>query len=157
MIFNRSKKGDSATDPSKELHKLKRQDLLELLLEQMRENDILRASAEDDREDITYLTDLAERQQAQLQDKDELLEGLQSRFHKLTKEMGLREREHVLLEIEDLFTTHLLAEAKMQYEDVAINATPDVKPAAATPAPATPAPASAHSSRHFATLPSIDD
>ena len=71
----RDTKGGNASKSSaeKEFQKLRRMDLLELLLDQIRENEQLSAS-------VTELTDLSERLKAKLDDKDAQIERLKAKL-----------------------------------------------------------------------------
>lgn len=101
MIFERGNKGVGASGQGNELHRLKRQDLLELLLEQMRENDALHATVEKDQATIARLT-------AKLNDRDLLLKDLYGNIRFLTEASTQAEREHAALQLEDLFVRHFL-------------------------------------------------
>lgn len=67
------KQDDSATTADKEFQKLRRVDLLELLVDQVRENEGLTAS-------VTELSELTERLKAKLDQKDEQIERLKGRL-----------------------------------------------------------------------------
>lgn len=65
---------------TRELQKLRRQDLLELLLDQMREGEALQTALADRERKIEQLTDLSERLKAKLDLKDEQIERLKGRL-----------------------------------------------------------------------------
>ena len=79
-VFSFAKRESGADAPNKELQKLKRQDLLELLLEQMRESDQLEATIEGLNAQITALTDLTDYLKQNLSEKDALVDQLQRRL-----------------------------------------------------------------------------
>lgn len=143
MIFDR-KQGKGSSNPSKELQKLKRQDLLELLLEQMRENDELRIAAAENRATIAELTALSDRLKDKLNnkdatidrlkakldgkdvsiarfkdkldDKDALLEEVYGHIHELSEAKLSRERSKTILLIEDLLAGHFISQLKQHVE-----------------------------------------
>ena len=149
MIFDRNK-GKGSSNPNKELQKLKRQDILELLLEQMRENDELRIAAAENRATIAELTALSDRLKdklndkdalidrlkarldgkdasiarfkAKLDDKDALLEAVYSCIHEVTEATTSRDRNKALLVIEDLFAGHFISQLKQHVEESAVEA-----------------------------------
>lgn len=108
--------GKSAQSAGKELQKLKRQDLLELLLEQMREADRLRSEIAASQAENEDLASLSERLKAKLDDKDAQIDHLKGRLDDkdaalqqvfaiirsmaVTKKEG--ERLSLLLEAEDV-------------------------------------------------------
>ncbi len=108
MIFDHGNKSVSASSQGRELHRLKRQDLLELLLEQMRENDALRAAAEEDQATITRLTERSDDLKARLDGKDALLKDIYDNIRTLTEASTQAQREHAALQLEDLFVRHFL-------------------------------------------------
>ena len=79
-MFSFAKRGCGANEPNKELQKLKRQDLLELLLEQMREGDQLEATIAGLNTQISALTDLTDYLKQGLSEKEALVEQLQRRL-----------------------------------------------------------------------------
>ena len=79
-MFSFAKRESGAPAPNKELQKLKRQDLLELLLEQMREGDQLEATIAGLNTQISALTDLTDYLKQGLSEKDALVEQLQRRL-----------------------------------------------------------------------------
>lgn len=79
-MFSFAKRGSGANEPNKELQKLKRQDLLELLLEQMREGDQLEATIAGLNTQISALTDLTDYLKQGLSEKEALVEQLQRRL-----------------------------------------------------------------------------
>ena len=72
--------GKTAQEPGKELQKLKRQDLLELLLEQMREADRLRSELSLVKDKEAGVSDLAESLRTILDDREAQLEQLKTRL-----------------------------------------------------------------------------
>lgn len=70
---SRKQSADSASASGKEFQKLRRVDLLELLVDQVRENEELTAS-------VTDLKDLSERLKAKLDQKDAQIERLKGRL-----------------------------------------------------------------------------
>lgn len=114
--------GKSAQSAGKELQKLKRQDLLELLLEQMREADRLRVELAASQAENEELEALADRLKAKLNDKDAQLDHLKARLDDkdvalqqvfsiirnmaVTKKEG--ERLSLLLEAEDVLADRYL-------------------------------------------------
>ena len=64
----------------KELHKLRRQDLLQLLVTQSKENLALREELEKTNTDLTQSMDTTERLKGKLNDKDALIEKLKGRL-----------------------------------------------------------------------------
>ena len=65
----------------KELRKLRRQDLLELLVEQSREAARLKAAFEEKEEDLSQFIESYERLKGKLDEKDELIEKLKHRLN----------------------------------------------------------------------------
>ena len=141
MRFSLGKKGSAGT-AGKELQKLKRQDLLELLVDQMRENDQLRvaqAQAESavvaldeqvdrlkaklDDKDVQLgrlkakLDDkdaFIDRLKAKLDDKDRLLEELYANAQEMAQAKGPHNRAALMQQIEALLTEHYLTQAMHQ-------------------------------------------
>ena len=72
--------GKTAQEPGKELQKLKHQDLLELLLEQMREADRLRSELSLVKDKEASVSDLAESLRTILDDREAQLEQLKTRL-----------------------------------------------------------------------------
>ena len=116
MIADRSKER-ATSNPSRELQKLRRQDLLELLLEQMRENDSLRAAVDSDQAQIAHLTSLTRNLKAQLNDKDALLKALYENIRSLTEATKRSEREHAALQLDDLFMRHFLNQTAREADE----------------------------------------
>ena len=81
MLSLRSRNNSTTSRENKELQKLKRQDILELLIEQMQENDALRASISEAETQIRELTSLSERLKDKLNDKDAQIELLKDRLN----------------------------------------------------------------------------
>jgi hypothetical protein len=114
--------GKGAQDAGKELQKLKRQDLLELLLEQMREADRLRGELAASQAQNEDLVALSERLKAKLDDKDAQIDHLKGRLD--DKDVALQqvfaiirnmavtkkesERLSLLLEAEDVLADRYL-------------------------------------------------
>lgn len=105
------KKRSSGSNAQRELQKLKRQDLLELLLDQMRENDQLRAQIATQQEEIDGLDILVARLKARLDDKDRLLESLFACARDMVDLRSPRRRMEMLLEMEGLLTAHNVRQA----------------------------------------------
>ena len=80
----------------RELSKLKRQDLLELLLDQMHESDDLRAALAEQRAQILELTNLAERLKDKLDLKDEQIEHLKEKLN-----LKDEQRDHLTAKLDD--------------------------------------------------------
>ena len=80
MFFDRNNRDSETAGPASELQRLKRQDLLELLLEQMRDNDALRAVIAEHEATIDELTALTDRLKGKLDDKDLSLDHLKSKL-----------------------------------------------------------------------------
>ncbi len=72
--------GTKDKSQSKDLQRLNRQDLLELLVGQMREGDDLRAAIERNEREIQNLNDLADRLKGKLDLKDEQMENLKDKL-----------------------------------------------------------------------------
>lgn len=79
-MFAFQKRESRADAPNKELQKLKRQDLLELLLEQMREGDQLEATISGLNTQVSALTDLTDYLKQNLSDKETLIDQIQRRL-----------------------------------------------------------------------------
>ena len=79
-MFSFAKRESGASAPNKELQKLKRQDLLELLLEQMREGDQLEATIAGLNAQIATLTDLTDYLKQNLSEKETIVDQLQRRL-----------------------------------------------------------------------------
>ena len=79
-MFSFAKRESGADAPNKELQKLKRQDLLELLLEQMREGDQLEATIAGLNAQIATLTDLTDYLKQNLSEKETIVDQLQRRL-----------------------------------------------------------------------------
>ena len=80
MLFSNANNDPSAELGTKELQKLRRQDLLEFLLDQMVENDTLRDTLAEREASIRDLSSMAERLKAKLDDKDATIERLKKRL-----------------------------------------------------------------------------
>lgn len=80
MLFSNANNEPSDELGSKELQKLRRQDLLELLLDQMLENDTLRDTLAERDERVEDLSAMADRLKAKLDDKDQQIEHLKSKL-----------------------------------------------------------------------------
>ena len=78
-LLGNSKRG-SNKKASNELRKLRRQDLLELLVEQLREGERLQGTIAEQEQSITTLSDLSERLKGKLDDKDVQIEHLKSKL-----------------------------------------------------------------------------
>lgn len=139
MLSLRSRNNSTTSRENKELQKLKRQDLLELLIEQMQENDALRASISEAEIQIRELTSLSERLKDKLNDKDaqiellkdrlndkdaqidtfkarldakdKLLEGLYTQARTMVNEDDESRRMAAMLEVEDLMASHYMHRA----------------------------------------------
>ena len=139
MLSLRSRNNSTTSRENKELQKLKRQDLLELLIEQMQENDALRASISEAEIQIRELTSLSERLKDKLNDKDaqiellkdrlndkdaqidtfkarldakdKLLEGLYTQARTMVNEDDESRRMVAMLEVEDLMASHYMHRA----------------------------------------------
>lgn len=107
----------------RELSKLKRQDLLELLLDQMHENDDLRVSLAEQRAQISELTGLSDRLKDKLNLKDEQIEHLKDKLNlkdeqrdhlkaKLNDKDVLIERLKKRLDIKDAMIAELMSQGK---------------------------------------------
>ena len=71
--------GSKNKGQSKDLQRLNRQDLLELLVGQMREGDDMRATIEQNEREIANLNDLADRLKGKLDLKDEQMDNLKEK------------------------------------------------------------------------------
>lgn len=80
MLFSNANNDPSAELGTKELQKLRRQDLLEFLLDQMVENDTLRDTLAEREASIRDLSSMAERLKAKLDDKDAQIEHLKGKL-----------------------------------------------------------------------------
>lgn len=90
----KSQKGEKSK--GRELNKLKRQDLLELLLDQMHESDDLRAAMAEQRAEILELTNLSERLKDKLNLKDEQIEHLKEKLN-----LKDEQRDHLTAKLDD--------------------------------------------------------
>lgn len=108
---------------SKELNKLKRQDLLELLIDQMHESDDLRAAIVEQHAQILELTNLSERLKDKLNLKDEQIEHLKEKLDlkdeqrdhlkaKLNDKDALIERLKKRLDIKDAMIAELMSQGR---------------------------------------------
>lgn len=147
MLSLRSHNASTTSRENKELQKLKRQDILELLIEQMQENDTLRARMSEAEAQIRDLTSLSERLKDKLNDKDaqiellkdrlndkdaqidsfkarldqkdKLLEGLYGQARAMVNESSEARRMAAMLEVEDLMASHYMHRAGQQDADEA--------------------------------------
>lgn len=104
MLSILDKKSGGAKGQNKDLHRLSRQDLLELLVGQMHEGDELRATiAEKDRE-IGDLTVLSERLKEKLDLKDDQIEHLKEKLNLKDDQI---ENLKVKLDLKDAQLAHL--------------------------------------------------
>lgn len=124
--------GKSAQSAGKELQKLNRQDLLELLLEQMREADRLRVELAASQAENEELEALADRLKAKLDDKDAQLDHLKSRLDDkdvalqqlfdVTRDMATAndqaERLALLLKAEEILTDRYFHQSETTAEEV---------------------------------------
>lgn len=138
--------GKGAQDAGKELQKLKRQDLLELLLEQMREADRLRgelAASQAQNEDLVALSG---RLKAKLDDKDAQIDHLKGRLDDkdaalqqlfdITRDMATANdqagRLALLLKAEDVLADRYLHQSEVTVaEDASEMSAPSAEEAAA--------------------------
>ena len=81
MLAKRTTVNGRQADLSRELQRLKRQDLLELLVAQLKEGERLQAIIADNEATIDELTDLSERLKAKLDDKDAQIERLKGKLN----------------------------------------------------------------------------
>ena len=81
MLFSHTNENNGDELGSKELQKLRRQDLLELLLDQMVENDTLKETVAERDASVSELSDMGERLKHKLDDKDAQIEHLKEKLN----------------------------------------------------------------------------
>ena len=123
--------GSKNKGQSKDLQRLNRQDLLELLVGQMREGDELRATIEQNEREIANLNDLADRLKGKLDLKDEQIDNLKEKLDLKDSQMDhlksrLDDKDGRLkvlkgrLDFKDAVIAHLSEAAHMSLEDLEI-------------------------------------
>ena len=123
MLSSRKNKADGTSRQNRELSKLRRQDLLELLLDQMHESDDLRATIGQQQLRIAELEGLTERLKDKLDLKDEQIEHLKDKLNakdeqiehlkgKLNDKDELIERLKKRLDIKDIMIAELMAQGR---------------------------------------------
>ena len=81
MLAKRNTAKNKQANLSRDLQRLKRQDLLELLVAQLREGERLQATITENEAQIAELTDLSERLKGKLDDKDVQIEHLKEKLN----------------------------------------------------------------------------
>ena len=109
MLSSRKNNADGTSKQNRELNRLRRQDLLELLLDQMHESDDLRATIGQQQLRIAELEGLTERLKDKLDLKDEQIEHLKG---KLNDKDELIERLKKRLDIKDIMIAELMAQGR---------------------------------------------
>ena len=123
MLSSRKNKADGTSKQNRELNRLRRQDLLELLLDQMHESDDLRATIGQQQLRIAELEGLTERLKDKLDLKDEQIEHLKDKLNakdeqiehlkgKLNDKDELIERLKKRLDIKDIMIAELMAQGR---------------------------------------------
>ena len=123
MLSSRKNNADGTSKQNRELNRLRRQDLLELLLDQMHESDDLRATIGQQQLRIAELEGLTERLKDKLDLKDEQIEHLKDKLNakdeqiehlkgKLNDKDELIERLKKRLDIKDIMIAELMAQGR---------------------------------------------
>ena len=128
MLSSRKNNADGTSKQNRELNRLRRQDLLELLLDQMHESDDLRATIGQQQLRIAELEGLTERLKDKLDLKDEQIEHLKDKLNakdeqiehlkgKLNDKDELIERLKKRLDIKDIMIAlyHHIDDAAKRY------------------------------------------